>query len=162
METATIETLFHEKLMLYRELVETLKEEKERIIHADVDALWRVSEKKQAIVGHIEDVRGQILDALTRLGICHEMNGLNYQASRVMSLLPLEQKKQLSGAHFSLTTLKEEINSISRDNKHYIESYLSMLDDLIAILTGGGNQPLTYSKSQKAAIAGPRVLHREV
>jgi flagellar biosynthesis/type III secretory pathway chaperone len=162
METASIETLFHEKLMLYRELVETLKEEKERIIHADVDALWRVSEKKQAIAGHIEDVRGRILDALTELGISHDMNGLNYQASRVMSLLPLEQKKQLTGAHFSLVALKEEINSISRDNKHYIESYLSMLDDLITILTGRENLSPTYSNNRKAADAGSRIFYREV
>ena len=163
MDAASIETLFHEKLMLYRELVETLKEEKERIAHADVDALWRVSEKKQAIAGHIEDVRGRILDALTGMGIDHGMNGLNYQASRVMSLLPPYQKKQLAGVHFSLMALKEEINSISRDNKHYIESYLSMLDDLVAILTGSGHSPSTYSSHRKAVTASnPRFLHREV
>jgi hypothetical protein len=163
METASIETLFHEKLMLYRELVETLKEEKERIIHADVDALWRVSQKKQAIAGHIEDIRGRILDALTEQGIDHGMNGLNYQASRVMSLLPPSQRKQLTGVHFSLMALKEEINSISRDNKLYIESYLSMLDDLITILTGSGQLPSTYSNHRKASMAvEARILHREV
>jgi hypothetical protein len=163
METASIETLFHEKLMLYRELAETLKEEKERIIHADVDLLWRVSEKKQALAGHIEDIRRRILDALTGMGICHKMSGLNYQAAKVMQLLPSDRKKQLAGMHFSLMALKEEINSISRDNKHYIESYLSMLDDLITILTGRGDSPPTYSNSRIAnTAAGPRVLHQEV
>jgi flagellar biosynthesis/type III secretory pathway chaperone len=162
METASIETLFHEKLMLYRELVEILNEEKERIIHADTDALWRVSEKKQAIAGHIEDIRGRILDALSGQGIHHDMNGLNYQASKVMSLLPQEQRKRLTSAHVSLISIKKEINSISGDNKQYIESYLSMLDDLIAVLTGGGNSPPTYSNNRKAATAGPSVLHREV
>lgn len=162
METASIETLFHEKLMLYRELAEILKEEKERIIHADVDALWRVSEKKQAIARHIEDTRGRILDVLTGMGIRHDMNGLTFQTSRVMSFLPLEQKKQLSGAHFSLMALKEEVSSISKDNKRYIESYLSMLDDLIAILTGRENPLPTYSNNRKAATAGSRILHREV
>lgn len=163
MEMASIETLFHEKLMLYRELTETLKEEKEWIVHADVDALWRISEKKQAVSADIEDARGRILDALCVAGIEHGMTVQDFQTSRILSLVPVDLKKRLMGAQVAIATLKEEIRAISGENKHYIESYLSMLDDLMTILTGTDRQPRMYQPDRTvSASGGVQVLHREV
>lgn len=163
METTSMEALFHEKLILYRELAETVKEEKEWIVHADVDALWRVSEKKRTIADAIEDLRTKILSELTRKGISHEMSASTFQTSRVISLLTDDLKKRLASVQFSLVTLKEEIESISRDNRQYIESYLAMLDDLTAILTGRDQSPPAYSNGRnRVAAYGPRILHQEV
>jgi len=161
METALIETLFHEKLMLYRELAETLKEEKKWIAHADVDALWRVSAKKHAAVAGIETVRTRILGTLSLAGVDHGMTLQHFSLSGVMSHLSIDQRKRLSGVHVALVTLEAEIRCISGDNKRHIESYLSMLDDLMTILTGSDQQPTVYSGRKTLSYEGLRRLHRE-
>ena len=63
--------------------------------------------------------------------------------------------------HYTLIKTKQ-LAPVMELSYKYIESYLSMLDDLIAILTGNGNPPPTYPNIRKAEAAGPRILHREV
>jgi hypothetical protein len=164
MEDLPIEKLFHEKLMLYRELAEILREEKKWIIHAGVDALWRVCAKKNATVAEIEKVRAKIIEKLDRAGIRHTMTLQNFQASGIIALLPLNQRKRLSEVHPALAQVKEEIKTIGKDNRRYIESSLHMLDDLMCILMGTDHQPAAYHPpSRKVAMSGgARLLHREV
>jgi flagellar biosynthesis/type III secretory pathway chaperone len=55
-----IECLFQEKLLLYRDLLEVLKQERKRILDTDVDSLWEISRKKQEIAGKIEGLRREV------------------------------------------------------------------------------------------------------
>jgi flagellar biosynthesis/type III secretory pathway chaperone len=155
--------LFQEKLMLYQELAEVLTKEKQWIVNADVDELWRVSDAKRAIASKIDVIRTRILSMLTDAGIDHKMIPETFQNSRLITLLPAALRKQLAGTLLSLGMVKQEVRSLSRDNKQYIESYLSMLDDLMSVLTGRAATPSSYGSHQKMLKANsPMLFHQEV
>lgn len=156
----SIENLFQEKLTRYHELVDVLKEEKKQIDKADVTALWQMSEKKQSLADEIEKIRGRILDAVTAMSIDHGMSPKSFQTFRLMSLLPAEQKKQLGGVQSSLMALKKEIQNICLDNKKYVESKLSVIDELISIMTGRGYQRQAYGAKPNGNGPGAPMLFR--
>ena len=60
----TIETLFHEKILLYGDLLDVLEQEKKSITEIDIEGLWEISEKKQQIASKIEDIRKKIVHTL--------------------------------------------------------------------------------------------------
>jgi flagellar biosynthesis/type III secretory pathway chaperone len=158
----SIETLFQEKLIRYHELVDVLKEERKQIDEADVTALWQMNEKKQSLAGEIEKIRGRILDAVTAMSIDHGMSPKNFQTSRLLSLLPAEQKKQLNEVQSSLMALKKEIQNICLDNKKYVESKLGVIDELISIMTGRGHQRQAYgAKPNGNGSDAPMLFRRE-
>lgn len=155
--------LFQEKLMLYQELAAILRAEKQWIVNADVDELWRVSDAKRAIASKIDVVRTRILAMLTEAGIEHKMIPETFQNSVVISLLPAASRKELAGTLLSLGIVREEVKNRSLDNKRYIESYLSMLDDLMSVITGREATPPAYDYHQKMAETnGPMLFHQEV
>ena len=163
MTTLSIEGLFHEKLLLYRELVEVLKGEKEWIVKADLEALWRVSAQKRAVVTGIEGLRSGILELLDAAGISHGMTVQRFHTAGIFALLPVAERKRLSGMLPALATVKEQIKSISRDNRRHIESRLSMVDDLLSIMTGADRPlPMYHADRKTVSTMGPRLLHREV
>jgi flagellar biosynthesis/type III secretory pathway chaperone len=155
--------LFQEKLMLYKELADVLAKEKQWIVNADVDELWRVSDAKRAIASKIDVIRTRILRMFTEAGIEHKMIPETFQNSRAISFLPVALREQLSGTLLSLGMVKQEVRSLSRENKQYIESYLSMLDDLMSVLTGRAETPSTYTSHQKVPETNsPMLFHQEV
>lgn len=161
MADGPIETLFQEKLMLYRRMAELLKQEKKEIIGADVAALWKMSEKKQVLVQDIEKVRGRILEAASAIGVDHGMTPGNFQVFRFLSLLPAEQRRRLGGAESSLLALKKEIRNLSLESKQYVESKLGMIDELVSIMTGRDRQGRGYG-ARSTGSEKPMLFRREV
>lgn len=155
--------LFQEKLILFKELSSVLTKERQWIINADVDELWRVSDTKKAIASKIDMLRSHILKMLTDAGIDHKMIPETFNGSKIVSLLPVELRKELAATMLSLGIVKEEVRSLSRENKQYIESYLSMLDDLMSIFTGKNTSPVVYDSHQKMPeYEKPMLFHQEV
>ena len=160
----TIEELFHEKILLYRDLIECLEQEKRSIVETDVDSLWRVSDKKQAIAVKIEDVRKRILESLDNAGIDHTMEISTFNSSNVVSLLPEENAKQIRMVDVTLIRLKEEIKGMVKANKSFVEEYLSVLDELIGIITNTDQSGQVYDSNQYYEGQGKTnlFLHKEV
>jgi len=162
-QNTPIEALFHEKIMLYRELVAVLNMEKTHIIDSEVDGLWRASDRKQAIAAKIEANRGCILDILSKLNIHHGMTVSKFSPSQVARLVPTQIKSKITGSLITLLALKEEIESITRDNKQYIESFLSVLDDLIGVLAGSEKEAPAYTPVRNPRVDNsPKLFHQEV
>lgn len=163
MADGSIETLFREKLMCHNKLAELLKQEKKQITKADVDALWKMSEKKQALVEEIETIRARILEAVDAMSIDHGMTPKNFQTFRLLSLLPAEQKRRLGGTASSLMALKKEIRDMSLESRQYIESKLGMIDELMSIMTGRERQRQGYGIAPTGTGSGtPKLFRREV
>ncbi|MBW1698327.1 MAG: flagellar export chaperone FlgN [Deltaproteobacteria bacterium] len=160
---STIETLFHEKILLYRDLLETLKQEKESIFKIDVDALWRISDKKQRIASEIEGVRRKILDQLAKASIPHGMDVTTFQVGKILSVLPDTLSQRLRKAHVTLVSLKNEVQNRLEENKGYVGEYLSVLDELIGIITDAGTPKPVYGKNRcPEALTTNLFLHKEV
>ncbi|MBW1960460.1 MAG: flagellar export chaperone FlgN [Deltaproteobacteria bacterium] len=160
---STIETLFHEKILLYRDLLETLKQEKESIFKIDVDALWRISDKKQRIASEIKGARQKILDELTKASIPHGMDIATFQAGEILSVVPSTLSQRLRKVHVILVSLKNEIQNRLEENKEYVGEYLSVLDELIGIITDAGTPKPVYGKNRcPEALTTNLFIHREV
>ena len=160
-----LEKLFFEKIILYQELVEALKEERNLLINTDMDALWEISEKKQAIVPRIEVVREKILKTLSQGAVTHQMDGASFSLSNVLSRIPRQERERFRKPYLSLVKLKAETRQRSQENKRFVEKSLDFLDELIGILAcaGGSNDMYTNdggissNKSQANLL-----LHKEV
>lgn len=138
--------LFQDKLMHYQELIDVLKEERNRIISAEVDHLWQIADRKQEIVSRIETLREQILQVLTTAAIPHEMSVATFQASRVLTLVPEDMRKQLLIRHHALIIAKKEIQARTRENVAFVEESLASLNGLIGLFTQSGNDGMVYNR----------------
>jgi flagellar biosynthesis/type III secretory pathway chaperone len=160
----TLENLFYEKILLYQDLVECLKRERDCLTKTDIDGLWEIADQKQSAVSRIESVRGKILSVLSEAAIDHRMDAVSFDLACVYSLIPSMHAERIKTAYLSLVNLKGEIQRRSQENRLFIEEYLSFLDELIGIIAGTGKQNAVYDNgrvSRKKDQAN-LLLHREV
>ena len=164
MAIQALENLFHEKILLYQDLVECLKKERDVLHNTDMDGLWEIADEKQSIVARIETVRSKILTALSDVPIDRPTDGVSFDLARVYSLIPRMHRERIKKPYFSLVSLKGEIQRRSRENKLFIEECLSFLDELIAIITDTGKQGAVYDngRSSRSKEHANLLLHREV
>ena len=141
-----LKNLFYEKIMLYRDLVECLRRERELLVRTDVDALWEVSDSKQSIGARIGAVRGKILKALSEAAIDHDMDSSSFRLSTVLSLIPSRDRVGFKKPYMSLVNLKSEIRQRSQENKLFIEQSLAFLDELITIIANTDEAQPLYDK----------------
>jgi hypothetical protein len=158
----TIEALFHEKILLYRDLIEILKREKESIVNIDVDALWKISDKKQRIASNLEGIRRKILDRLTEASLPHDMDTVTFQTGKILSLLPIDMRNRIRQAHVTLVSLENDARKRLEENSAFVGEYLAVLDELIGIVTDTGSPKPVYGKSRcPQRTAANLLVHRK-
>lgn len=160
----TLENLFHEKILLYQDLVECLKRERDCLTKTDIDGLWEIADQKQSAVSRIESVRGKILSVLSEAAIDHRMDAVSFDLACVYSLVSGMHAERIKTAYLSLVALKGEIRQRSQENKVFIKESLDFLDELIGIIAGTDKQNAVYDNgrvSRKKDQAN-LLLHREV
>lgn len=152
METCAdrIAPLINEKILLFQELVNVLKEEKKSITKIDVDALWGFSEKKQRVSKEIEEVRKKILDILSEEEIEHGMNPSTFHLNKVMDMISGYKNEQIRHANAEIMLLKKEAGSLATDNKRYVQQYLGVLDEMIGAISNASDPPPVYGKNKYA------------
>lgn len=160
----SLKNLFYEKIMLYRDLLDCLKRERELLVRTDVDALWEISDHKQAIGGRIGAVRGKILKALDEAGVDHDMDSSSFRLSTVLSLIASRDRVAFKKPYMSLVGLKSEIRQRSQENKLFIEQSLAFLDELITVIANTDRAAPLYDKGGCLNSKGYHhlLLHREV
>ena len=160
----TLENLFYEKILLYQDLVECLKRERNSLMKTDIDGLWEISDEKQSIISRIETVRGKILAAMSQASIDHGMNVSLFRLANVFSLIPRVHRARFKKAYLFLLSLKGEIEQRSRENKLFIEESLNFLDELIGIISGADKPGPVYN-NDRCLTSQPHanlLLHKEV
>lgn len=159
----TIESLYQEKIVLYQDLLDALEMERKSIIDIDVDALWKVSEKKSRIARKIEKKQQQILEQLEGMPVEHGMDNSSLDGQKILDLLPREIKERLRKVRVTLGTLKEETRVRLKQNKGYVGEYLTVLDEIIGVVTGTGKRNPVYNRDRRAGNSATHLLlHREV
>ena len=143
-----IATLINDKIFLFQDLVEILKDEKKSILDIDVDSLWAFSEKKQGIASKIENIRKEILEILKGDRINHGMDMKSFSLTKVLDLLPNDVKENLSKANVSIILLKKEVNCLATENKKYIQEYLGVMDELIGTISNVSDPSPVYGKNK--------------
>jgi flagellar biosynthesis/type III secretory pathway chaperone len=136
--------LFYDKILLYRELVENLKEERGYLVKTDMDALWKISAKKQELVSAIETVRQKILSALSTMAIEHGMDVSSFSLSKVVREVSQDHRGMLRKPYLTLVSLKAQTRQLSAENKAFIEESLDFLDEVMGIISGCGVRDGVY------------------
>ena len=163
-----IESLFQEKVMLYKDLVDILNQEKRTLMETNVDALWKISEQKQKVASRIENIRHSILSTLLEMGIEHEMSVAAFNIPAVIEYLSeaVEDSRDLTESlrkiNVTLVTLKNQVQELASDNKRFVEEYLDVLDELISIIASAGKPEKSYSRYPSTSMKANMFLHRQV
>jgi len=159
-----LENFFYDKILLYQELVEYLKKERDYLTKTDMDVLWEISAKKQDIVFRIETIREKILAALSELSVEHGMDVSSFSLAKVVSLIPSAQRVGLRKIYLTLVGLKTETRQLSRENKVFVEQSLDFLDELITVIAGSSGKKCLYDGGGSLNSKGHSnlLLYREV
>ncbi len=154
METSIVEeikTLFHRKIMLYDDLLHSLREERDSLIQIDLDALWRISKEKEKICLKIASIRQEIISGLSM------SKEKNFSLNGVMESIPREFKSSFHKLILRLIKLKREIDVLRKENMIYINDSLQFLDEMISILKGETASNKIYNKNCHLSPAQPRL-----
>ncbi len=159
-----IVSMLQEKLVLYHSLIDVLEQEKKSLIASDVETLWQFSDQKQKYVREIEALRTRMLAELDHMGVDHGMNALTFRVERMFAFLPNQRDRLMENLQRALLTAKTKVHALSRANKNFVEEYLSVLDEMIAIITSAGRNAVPYERPR---VPGRQeranlLLHREV
>lgn len=158
-----IEELIFEKVMLFSDLVDILKQERQSVQEIDLDALWKFSSMKQEKATKIEAVRNRLLECLESLGIIHDMNKNTFNISTVFALLPQESLKNLSGVNAKLILLRQEVHQFAAENKAHVKNGLAAVNDMVRIITKDTSSPNVYSRNINRNNSRKNLfIHREV
>jgi flagellar biosynthesis/type III secretory pathway chaperone len=95
---------------LFQELLECVALEKDSLVELNVESLWNLMEKKQALLRSIE-TSGNELKAMTRSTPPHDM--------------PVEDRKKVLEKDREIKLLKEEIRTRVRENMDFIQDSLN-------------------------------------
>ncbi len=159
-----LKDFFHQKILLYRELTQVLEQEKQSLVETNVDALWGFSDKKQTITKAVTKLRTSILKMANDSGLDPSMTGKSFNASKLINLLPKDNREELQRLNLTLITLKSNVHEMSKANKQYVEEYLNVLDEMLGLIANVGKKETTYG--QHRYLAGEQksnlILHREV
>lgn len=160
----SLETLFFQKIMLYKDLVGCLEREREVLVRTDMEALWEIADEKQQIAVRIEAMQKKMTLALIEMKLADTTVGVLDHA-RVYRLIPRVERERFRKSHLSLLNLKSDVRKRTEENRFFVEECLDFLDELIGIFTKGGPYEDSYGKQGRLPNRpGARnlLLHKEV
>jgi flagellar biosynthesis/type III secretory pathway chaperone len=153
-----LETLFQNKIMLYYDLRECLRNEQTYLIQLDLNRLWEVSRQKESLCAKLTALRQEIKAVLQ----CNQADSFP-NLSDLLTLLSTEGKTVFQGLYYRLAELRSEVEALRKENMHYVNDSLQFIDEIIAIISGAAGHRNTYDrKCQLKKGANPMLLMREV
>lgn len=163
--TARIESLLNEKLSLYREMNDLLKEEQDLIVKIDVDSLWKTAEKKRVVSEQIQDIRQKLLDIIEAKFNIQDLDAASFSLSYYVRKLPVpnDLKYRIKQMKIAIDAEKNEIAQTAKDNKKYVQDYLLVIDDIMSVFADSSKQA---QYRQSGTMAGTKrsncLIHAEV
>jgi hypothetical protein len=138
----TLEKMFQEKLLVYKELKKIFEHEKIYIVNMDVDSLWRMADGKNQMASEIESIRGRILCLLEENKVSFNISLKTFRLSSIIDCLPLSEKSKsiFKKIKVELDILKEDLAVIASENKRYTNEYLSVINGVFATITASKNR----------------------
>jgi len=153
-----LEQLFYRKIMLYSDLLDCFKKEREALVHMSLDELWSISGKKEEICSEIESLRQEIVSLVDP-----EADQKVFNLKEIMGLIPRESIPKFQTLSLRLMKLKGEIEALWKDNMALIDDSLHFIHEMISIITGGNQSKTMYNDRCHLSTAGANILlSREV
>ena len=153
----SLEKLFYQKILLYNDLLDCFKREKESLLNIDLDSLWNISKEKEHICSKITSLREEIIAAVN-LGIEEKSFNLN----QILDVIPVKKRDEFQKLYLTLINLRSEIEVLRKENMLFIDDSLQFLDEMISIITGETKSKIMYNAKCHVSKSGaPILLNRE-
>jgi flagellar biosynthesis/type III secretory pathway chaperone len=153
-----LEALFYKKIMLYHDLRDCLKKEREHLIQMDLNSLWEISRCKESLCTKLKSARQEFLKVLHR----RESQGLP-QLVEMIEDISEEKTTVFQGLYHRLSKLKSDVEAFRKENVHYVDDSLQFIDEIIAIIAGESHGRNIYDRRCQLKKAGDcQLLMREV
>ena len=154
----SLEELFYQKIMLYNDLLNCFKEERESLVNIDMEKLWAISKEKEELGQRINSTRQEIISLL---GLDIDLK--SFSSAHIFRTIPDTKRPQFQKLTMAIIKLKDEIGVLRSENMNFIDDSLNFLDEMIAILTGNEKQKETYNvKCRLDKTRHTMLLDREV
>ena len=115
----SLEELFYQKIMLYDDLLNCFKRERESLMNIDMENLWTISEEKEELGLRIKTVRQEII-SISGL----EADQKSFNAAYILDTIPDQKRPQFQRLHMAIITLKDEIEVLRKENMNFIDDSL--------------------------------------
>lgn len=158
---------FHEtmeqEILLSQDMLAILDEEQKALVAMDMQALIRLSGKKENRLTRIQALDSKLADMVREF-----RPETNEKTTRLAALIPLltqEEGAKLSQYRNKLTGLREEILSRNQINKHFADDVKTYLNDAISLITSGIAERPMYGltgRNRKPSMNQPSLISREV
>ena len=153
-----IERLLFKKIILYKDLLNSLHGEKKSLMDIDLDRLWEISKEKEEICSKIMSVR-QDISSIVRPEGHQESFGLK----QIVEIVPREDRLRFHELYRTILQLKGEVEVLREENMAFIDDSLQFLDEMISLLRGEANSNINYNnKCQLNKSNANVILSREV
>ncbi len=155
--------VLEQEVQLSEDMLAILGEEQKALTAMDMQALIRLSARKQNRLNRI-----QSLDAMLAEMAGEILPGAQTKTARLAALIPLlspEEGKKVGQYRKNLTRLREEILSRNQINGHFAEDVKTYLNDAIALITSSiADRPMygLTGLSKKPSLNQPSLISREV
>lgn len=160
-----LENLFIEKLSVYKKMKTAFETEKTYLVDMDVDALWKMTDRKNQLAADIREIRERILSLfkVSQMGL--DMSVEAFHSGDVIDRVPasLNIKPNLKNINVKLNTIKEELVELAALNKHYVNEHLTIINGIFSTITGSKNrEQYTYSGVLSEDKAAKNIIRAEV
>ena len=153
----SLEKLFYQKIMLYNDLLDCFKKERDSLVNINLDSLWNISKEKEHICSKIASLREEII-AVANPGIEEK----SFNLHQILDVIPAKKRDEFEKLHLTLIKLKNEIEVLRKENMLFIDDSLQFLDEMISIITGETKSKIMYNAKCHVSKSGaPILLSRE-
>ena len=131
-----MEDMLREKLGLYKEIRQTLEEEKKAVVDMDIDSLWAITDRKKDLASRIKKIRQRMLHLIEEKGVRSEMDVESFRLSRLVNLLPVssEKRSRMNNIRTTIDGEKDEVARLASESKQYVNDYLAVVDDIMGTM----------------------------
>ena len=149
--------------MLSQDMLTILEEEQKAMVVMDMQALLRLSAKKENRLSRIQALDAMLADLSGAL--LPDSPGKTAKLATLIPLLNPEDGEKLKQYRKKLAALRQDILSRNQINKHFASDVKQYLNDAISLITRGiTNNPIygLNGLSRKPSLNQPSLLSREV
>ncbi|MFW6146934.1 MAG: flagellar protein FlgN [Thermodesulfobacteriota bacterium] len=148
-----VEKLFFRKIVLYHDLLEYFRQERESLLHLDLDRLWKIAGEKEELCSEIQALRQEIM------GTLHSApEDKPFDIGRIMQMIPADKRDVFQELYLKLARVKGEIELIRKENMVFIDDSLQFLDEIMSIITGETSSNSIYNDKCHVVKSGSRLL----
>jgi|GEM_PF-2058917 len=144
--TSMLSKVLHRQKALYEELNVLLETERECVVNMDVSGLWGSSERKKELVASIQELTESLVRRFKKNSDAETEPKRTLNVSELINGLPCaaDVKFELKKTWQAVKVLRDEVFTVSKENRRFINDYLAVIHDIFSVIHNPGGE-VNYS-----------------